>query len=45
MCACYWRQKDVVRCGLTGLFDFFSGLCILSRWLAGGLFMGMDRAV
>lgn len=30
---------------MADLFDVVSGLCIVSRWLAGALFMGMVGAV
>lgn len=39
MCVvCLWRE-EVVRCGVSYVFDVARRLCTVNRWVAGGLFM------
>lgn len=39
------RRKEVVRCGMTDLFNVVCEVCIVSRWMDGGLFMCIVEAV
>lgn len=41
MCVQSWRQEEVVRCGVTDVFDVVSNLCTVSRWVAFALIIGM----
>lgn len=45
MCVWCWRLKKRVRCGVTDATDLVSGVCIVSTWVAGELFMGMAGAM
>lgn len=35
----------MVRCGVTVVFDLVCGVCVVSSWVAGGLFMGVIAAL
>lgn len=39
-----WRREDVEGCGVVDLFDVICGVCIVIRWVAGGLYKNMGAA-
>lgn len=36
---CCWRRRETKRREAADVFHVFCGACIMSIWLAGGLFM------
>lgn len=45
ICVYCWRLEKEMRCRVALLFDVVRGVCILSRWVAVGLFLGKFRAL
>lgn len=35
------RREEGVRCGMTDVFEDACGVCIVSRWVAGGVYIGV----